>query len=172
MIWLQTPPWGRWLLATLIVVLAVWFELRPEPTVAHPFAIVDITRGETIGAANTRARQVPVGLLPDVPENAIASRDIPAGAPILAADTTTTPSMVPRGWWTVRLDVPEGARVGDRVLVVVVDTGLVAEGVVATVPGSDPFAAGTGGVAVAPDHAGAVAVAAVDGRVAVMVSTG
>ena len=171
MIWLQTPPWGRWLLAALIVVVAVWFELRPESTVTHPFAAEDIARGDSIGAPNTKPREVPIGLLPDVPDGVVASRDIPAGAPILTADTTEAGSVVPPGWWMVSIDVPEGSRVGDRVLVVVIDTGLVVEGVVVSVPGSDPFSAATGGVAVPTDHAGTVAVAAVDGRVAVMVST-
>jgi hypothetical protein len=172
MIWLQTPPWGRWLLATLIVMVAAWFELRPAPTVDHPFAAEDIARGEPIGAANTRPRSVPAGILQPVPSGAIASRDIAAGAPILATDTTGTANVIPRGWWAISLEVPEIARVGDRVLVVVIDGGLVIEGVISSARGSDPFTTGTGAVAVPAAHAAAVAVASVEGRVAVMVSTG
>lgn len=172
MIWLQTPPWGRWLLATAILLVGAWVELRPEPTVPHPFATEDIARGELIGAANSRQRPVPVGMLDPVPRGAVAARDINAGAPILPADTDPAVGAVPAGWWTVSLPVPGGSRVGDRVLVVVIETGRAVEGVVTAVADSDPFTGGSGGVAVPADHAGAVAKAALDGRLAVMVSTG
>jgi hypothetical protein len=172
MIWLQTPPWGRWLLASGIVALAIWFELRPEPTVPHPFAIEDIARGELISSTNTRQVEVPEGMLGPVPPGSAASRDIPAGTPVLPADTDITAGVVPRGWWTIGVSIPEGSKVGDRVLVVAVDSGGAVEGVVSAVTGSDPFAAGVGSVAVPPDQAGAVAAAALDGRLVVMVSTG
>ena len=63
MLWLQTPQWGRWLIASLLVTLALWIELRPEPTVDHPFAIIQILAGDEIGVANTEMRPVPRGLL-------------------------------------------------------------------------------------------------------------
>ncbi len=172
MIWLQSPPWARWMVAGAIGLLALWIELAPKPTVDHPFAVVDIARGEVIGPVNTRMRPVPAGLMTPVSQGAIAARGIPAGSPILEADSSPETALVPAGLWAVKVEVPEGSQVGDRVLLLVPDTGLVVEGVVSSLAGSDPFSIGSGAVAVGPDHAGAVGAAAADGRLVVLVSTG
>lgn len=172
MFWLQSPPWGRWLLAGLIAVVAVWVELRPTPMTDHPFATVHIARGETISAANTEFRPVPRGIFEPIPDLATARRDIPIGAPVLSHDIGEDSDGLPEGWWIVSLDVPPSARAGDPVRVVIVDTGVVVDGYVASIGDPDPFAVGGGAIAMPGEHASAVAAAAVNGRVVVLVSTG
>jgi flagella basal body P-ring formation protein FlgA len=168
MIWLQTPPWGRRLLAAAIVSLALWIELRPEPTVEHPFATETITRGTEIGSANTEMRQVSAGLLQPVRWGAVAIRDVGAGDPVLHTDVGS--EEIPVDWWAVSLEVPQTARSGDLVRVVNLDTGQVADGIVVAGPDSDPLGGGLGSVALPGEAAAAIAIASMDGRVAVMVS--
>jgi len=172
MFWLQSPPWGRWILAALIAVFALWMEMRPAATVDHPFVTQHIARGDTISPANTETRPVPLGLFDPIPKGATARSEIPVGAPVLIRDIGETSDGIPDGWWIVTLDVPPSARSGDRVRVVVVDSGQVIEGFVATVGNPDPFVMGGGSVAIPGEDAAAVAAASMNGRVVVLVSTG
>lgn len=172
MIWLSSPPWARWILVGLVFVAVIFAEFRPPSTAGHPFATRTIASGEVVSAANTQIRQVPVGLLDAIPEGSVTSRTVEAGAPLTPADVAAGTRDVPEGWWVITLDVPVGARVGDRVRVVVVDTGLVVDGFVAASADPDPFANRGGGVAIPGDHAALVAGAAANGRVVVLVSTG
>ncbi len=66
MVWLQTPPWGRWLLSALIAAVAIWVEMGPEPSVSHPFAVADIAAGSVVDASNTEERTLAAGLLEPV----------------------------------------------------------------------------------------------------------
>jgi hypothetical protein len=172
MIWLQTPPWGRWILAALVAVIAVWLELRPQTMVDHPFAAAPIPSGESIGDANTEMRKVPAGLFEPVEMGETVARDVPEGAPVLAIDLVGIAAhATPKGWWVVAIPVPTGARPGDEVKVVVVDTGREVDGVVTAGAPSDPLGSGQGAVALPPEGAAEVATAAFDGRVAVLVAT-
>lgn len=171
MLWLQTPPWGRWALAAAIVLFVIWTEVRPDPNIDHPFASRHITSGEAITGVNTSTRPVPRGLFEPIPDEATARRDIPMGAPVLSQDLGGTADAVPEGWWIVTLEVPAHAASGSRVRVVVVDTGLAVDGFVTSVSESSGFGGSNGGVAIPGEHATAVAAAAVNGRVAVLVST-
>lgn len=172
MLWLQSPPWGRWLAAGCIVVLALWVELRPDPLGDHPFAANPIAAGETIDESNTDVRRVPVGLLDPVALGATASRAVAEGSPILPADLSERLSLVPSGWWIVSTDVPLSAAVGDPVRLVMLEAGTTVEGVVASASVDDTFGVVSGGVAVPEEVAAEVATAAANGRLAVLVSTG
>ena len=85
MLWLQTPPWGRWIAAGLVVLGAVWVELRPDPSVEHPFATEAIVAGTEIGDWNTKPQRVPAGMLEPVTVGGVALTDIAPGDPILAS---------------------------------------------------------------------------------------
>ena len=171
MLWLQTPPWGRWLIASLLATLALWIELRPEPMVDHPFAIVEILPGDDIGVANTEMRPIPRSMLDSV-GTGVSSGAIAPGDPVLASDVVESRSYIPSGWWIVGADVPANTNPGDRVRVVLLTTGEIVDGVVTSAFDDDPFSATSGAVAVEPDRAGEVAIAAADGEIAVLVSTG
>jgi hypothetical protein len=170
-LWLDKPPWGRWLTAAILVLLAVWFEARPDRTVPHPFASADIGVGESLDATNTIMRDVPEGLLPPVAGSGVARRPVRAGDPLSPADVTD-PKTSPLGWWSFPVELPSGARNGDRVLIVLLDTLETIEGVVSAGPSSDPFGSGRGSVAVPSERAAVAATAAVEGRIAILVSDG
>ena len=172
MLWLQPRPWGRWIAVGLIASIAVWVEFRPDPMVDHQFATEDIRAGDLISASNTETRRVPAGLLDPPGPGDIALRGIAIGSPILAADAGEVGSVVPEGWWILAIEVAPSARPGNPVKLVLLDTGVVVDGVVATPSSDDPFGVVTGGVAVSAAVAGEVAVAAANGRIAILISTG
>ncbi len=171
MLWLETPPWGRWIAATLIVVGAIWVEVRPEPSVPHPFATVDIAVGEEVGDWNTELRDVPSELMDEAPRSGFATVDIAQGEPILASHLGDRGRGVPRGWWQFDTMVPQQAVPGEEARVVLLDTGVTVAAVIAQVAGDDPLGSGMGSVAVAPEHAAEVAAAAAAGRTAILVVT-
>jgi len=172
MLWLQTPPWGRWAAALALLAAASWVELRPDPLVDHPFAAVPIAAGDEVNEANTEMRRVPAGLLDAVSLGATAVRSVEEGSPVLDEDTGAPGSQVPAGWWVVSADIPSWAMVGDEVRLVMLGSGAVAEGIVASRPSDDLLESGKGGVAVPPESADEAAAAAAEGRLAVLVSTG
>ena len=171
MIWLERPPWKRWLLATVLALISIWVEVRPDPTVDHPFASTDLEAGDTIGAHNTEMRSVPSGLFRALSGNVAADR-ISEGDPVLATAVAAQSSSVPTGWWVISAELPVTARRGDEVQVVVLDSGQVISGVVAESDDSDPFSDSTGSIAVDPTAAADVARAVASGRVSVMLSSG
>ena len=172
MLWLQSSPFGRWVAAGLLVAVALWVEFRPDPIVDHPFAIEAIAVGEELTSLNTETRRIPSGLLDLIRPDAVATQTIESGEPILASHVGDGDSTIPAGWWVVAADVPAIARAGDQVKIVLLDSGKVVEGVIASSVSDDPFAAASGGIAVAPASASEVAMAAADSRIAVLVSTG
>lgn len=172
MLWLQPIPWARWAAATAIAAIALWVEVAPDPSTEHPFAIVDIAQGDDLTAANVELRRVPAGLLAPVGSGSVATRDIPAGSPLGPGDTASPNAIVPGGWWVVATDLPPQASRGDRVRIVLLDSGETVDGVVASTQSADPFSAGEGAVAIPPDLAPEVARAVSEGRMVVLVGTG
>lgn len=172
MYWLQTPPWGRWALSFLLVAAALWMEFGPDSSVEHPFATNSIAVGESISPANTSLHRVPEGLLEPLDGLEVAVKTIAPGAPVLRSDLGEPGTALPRGWWVVSADVPPHASAGDKVRLVLLDTGLVVDGVVAAANPEDPFTTTNGALAVAPENASVVAVAAAGDRLAVLISTG
>lgn len=172
MLWFEPLPWGRWALVLLIAAVAAYVEFGPDPSVDHPFATVTIEPGDVIDDLNTEMRSIPQGLLEAADLGSVATRKIDAGEPVLAGDAGVAGSTVPPGWWVVGVTLPDGATPGDRVRLVLLDTGKEVEGVVAHPGSDDPFAAADGGVAVPSEASADVALAAANARLAVLVSTG
>jgi hypothetical protein len=140
--------------------------------VDHPFAVVEIAPGEAFGPHNTATKRVPAGLFEQPSEGDVALRRIPEGSPIVSSAFGTADAAIPEGHWVVGVEVPPGAGVGDRVRVVLLDSGAAVDGIVTSVASDDPLMALQGGVAVEAEQAPDVAVAAANGRVSVLVSTG
>lgn len=172
MLWLEPLPWGRWLLVGLIAAAALYLEFRPDPTVELLFATRDIQPGETVDETNTETRPVPTGLFEGAGHGDVAGRPVSIGDPVLASGISATDQMVPTGWWVVAVTLPDGARAGDAVRLVLLDVGKEVEGVVAHPGSDDPFAAADGGVAVPAESSAEVALATANGRLAVLISTG
>lgn len=171
MLWLQRTPLLKLVAVGLVVSIALWLEVRPDPMVDYPFATAAIAPGDPIDAGNTEMRRVPDGLLEGPTPGDVALTAIPAGTPVLGSDTASADRVTPDGWWALSVDVPLGAAVGDLVRVVLLDTGSVVDGMVSSVSSADPFGEETGAIAVAGDDSAEVAVAAANGRLAVLVST-
>jgi hypothetical protein len=172
MLWFQPMPWGRWALVILVALVAAYVEFRPDPTVAAPFATITISPGDVVDETNTEMRHVPAGLLDSAQRGDIATRSILPASPVMATDVGEQGRTVPVGWWVVGVTLPDGADVGEDVRLVVLDSGTEVSGVVAHPGSDDPFAAADGGVAVPPESASEVAVAAANGRLAVLISSG
>jgi hypothetical protein len=172
MYWLQSPPWGKWLLAVLLVAVGAWTEFRPDHTVEHPFAAERIERGEPIGPHNTEMRTIQSGLLEPVEAIGSATRTIETGTPLMADALGDPATFVPDEWLIVDVPMPTHVRFGNRVQLVLVETGEVVDGIVVKAPGGDAFGSTNGGIAVPPGSAPAAAMAALVGQVAVLISPG
>jgi hypothetical protein len=170
-IWLHTPPWGRWSLAILIAATAVWIEVRPPASVEHPFAVGDIQSGEIVDVGNTRMRPVPIGLLARVDLGQVAATPIRDGDPILETDLEAEGSTIPSGWYRIEMVVPGDARPGDRARIIALDSGVVADGVVTGIPEPDLLGSNLGTVAIDPASATEIAAAVAEGRAAILIAT-
>jgi len=169
-IWLQSPPLARWAVALLIASVALWVEFRPEPTTNHPFAIVDIPAGMVVDESNTEIRQVPLGTFTPVELEQVAIDSILSGDPILASNIGASGQAIPSGWWSLEMPLPHGAGRGDSARIVLLDTEVVASGVVVEDADEDPLGSGLGLVAVESGLAAEVARAAGEGRAVVMIA--
>lgn len=172
MLWLEPMPWGRWALVILIAATAVFIELRPDPSVEAPFAVTTISPGDVVDQSNTQMKKVPAGLMETAQLGDVATQPIHDGSPVMESAVGEPGHTVPPGWWVVGVTLPDGANVGDDVRLILLDSGDEVPGVVAHPGADDPFAAADGGVAVPPDSSSDVALAAANGRLAVLISTG
>ncbi|RPI20680.1 MAG: hypothetical protein EHM57_07605, partial [Actinobacteria bacterium] len=134
------------------------------------FAAADIAPGQAISDDLLEWRHVPLGLLvrPDL-EAPVAKADIAAGDPVTAA-MVSGDAMVPAGWWAVPIALPGGAVPGTAVRLVVAEPQLTVDGVVVASGERDLLSpADAGLVAVPGEVAPAVARAAAEGAVTVLV---
>jgi hypothetical protein len=159
------------LAAILIVAGALWSELS-DATEEHPFAVTAIAPGDELSSDNTEMRTVPAGLFDPKPHGPYATRAYAPGDPIIASGTSTEPTVSRSDWWALEIGLPGGARVGDEVQIVLLDTGEVVDGIVHATRDEDPLGSGTGSVAVPPGSSASVAAAASAGRAVVLVSAG
>lgn len=170
MLALSQPPYLRWALAVLIVVLALVWDLSGRSTERAPFAASDIRRGTTIEPGAVVWKDVPVGLF-DVapPEGHTAAVSIATGDPITGA-MTVTGVMVPDGWWTVPVGTPMAVTPGSPVRVVLPD-GQATDGVVVEPSTEDAFGIQSAGlVAVPPHYADVAGLAAAANQLVVLYS--
>ena len=174
MYWLRRPPYLRYLAAALILAGAAWLEFRQPALVLHPSATEPVPVGVSIEEASIEWREIPTGLLPPVSGQGVTRRRVPSGHPLLPADIDSATQLVPDGWWALEVQLTDRAQVGQQVqLVVMTPAGTSAvPGVVleASDRGSGlDFGESLGLVAVPPEEAVSVAVASVEGRLAVLV---
>lgn len=174
MLWIARPPYIRWTLIGLLVLVSLWLEIRPSSTVSHPFLTRDLIRGETVEDA-LEWRDIAPDVLEPVPGAGFANRRLTAGQPLLPGDTTDVAMTVPPGWWLVEVDVPAEAAAGSEVQLVILPAaghrplapigGLVTGVRAADFEGDSLI----GSVALPPDRAATAAVAIAEKRVSVLV---
>ncbi|MDH5422237.1 MAG: SAF domain-containing protein [Acidimicrobiia bacterium] len=173
MYWFARPPWIRWTLSTCLLVAAFALEIRGPATADHWFATTDIPAGTPLTPDQFRTVQVPTGLFPSIEPHGFARTEIYSGDPLLDGDVTDQSVRAPDDWWVIELPVPARLRVGQTVLLVVLDadTATTVGGLaVAVDPTRDPFGgtSAIGSIAVPSDAAAVVAAAAATGNVTVL----
>ena len=173
MYWLARPSYWRWAAAILLVGTSLYFEIRPTPTVEHPFAGTDLAAGTDIAQADVVWRSIPIGVLPEITLEGFLLVDLEEGQPLVPAMLDLAPA-APPGWWALSVPVPHGSLPGSE-LRLVVDV----RGQPRVVPGLliRPFAEATlegttALVAIPEEEAGAVAAALADGALSVLVGPG
>lgn len=168
MLWLTRPAIVRPLVAIMLVAAGVAVELRPRPTVLHPFAIEDLPAGSTIDDRSVTYRQIPDGMLMPVRLPIVADRAVRLGEPILEPGTIPT---APPDWWALDLPAPEAAGIGSPVRLVLTRSDTDPIGVTGLVIGrsDDGYGRPTALIAVPETWADLVGAAAEEDRVTVMV---
>lgn len=120
MYWFRRPPYFRWASAVGLVLFALWMDLKGPPVELHPFAIDTIEVGDLIDQSRLEYREVPEGMLPDVPVRGFAAVSIAPGEPLTAAATTDrTP--LPDGWWAIEIQTPAGVIPGTELRLIIDD---------------------------------------------------
>lgn len=167
------PPYIRWILVGLLVVVSLWLEIRPVQTVRHPYLTRDLVAGEPVAGA-LEWREIAGGVLEPVSGTGFAGRSLVAGQPLLRGDTVATAKLIPPGWWVLDLPVPSEAVSGTRIQLVVLPDGdrqpvPPIGGIVTDVRSPEYGGDETiGSVAFPPDRAATAAVAIAGDNVAVL----
>ncbi len=172
MFWFSRPAYIRWALAALILVAAAVIDLAGRARVPYPFLTSAVPTGAVVTPSDVTWRDIPAGLLPPAPAvEGAAAVDLSPGDPLLAASLTTSGD-IPPGWWSVPVELPDTVGPGTAVRLVAVDPAVDTEGIVAHPATTGTFAmASPGLVAVPPETAGSVAVAAANGTLLVLIGT-
>jgi hypothetical protein len=173
MYWLARPPYLRRAGAVLIVVIAVWFEIAPDPSVLHPFAESDMAAGTAVTPSDFEQRPVPPGVLPAVNPHGVLTVNIASGDPLVPAMVSRSP-VVPEGWWALDVPVPEGVGAGTevRLLVDLQQSARVVVGLIVRIQESESFEGNIALVAIPEADAAAAASAVAQGTAAVLVGSG
>ncbi len=178
MYWFSHPPYFRYAAALVLVIGALWVELRHTEFVAHPFADAPIAAGSPLDPSLFVTRPVPPGLLETVTVAGTARHAIAAGEPLTEGAIDPDGVSIPPGWWTVEVSLPTETEPGDEVRLVLgpVDVDgepTLIDGIAVRTPAptSDPFGfeARLGLVAIPDGQAAEVASAVGDRRITVLV---
>lgn len=177
--WFTRPPYWRYGAALLLVAFGLYAEFRPQRSVPHPFAVVDIDAGAILDDSQFEMRQITGDHLEPVTVAGWASHPIAAGDPLLPSAIDPEPARIPDGWWALQVSLPPAAEPGSAVRLVVRPTdpnqpATTVPGIViaASAGAVDPLGldAPTGLVAVPERDAARAATAVADRRITVLVS--
>jgi len=172
-LWLQNPPYLRWLAAVCLVLLAAWSEFTPPATESANYLAVDVAAGTALGPELIRERQIPVGTVETVDPGGVAVTDLSAGDPLVASMVTDV--AVPAGWMLIDAPVPAGTSPGTPARAVIRGDGsapLEVDALVVRAEADDPFETTSGVVAVPAEWMAVAATAAAEGRMVMGVAAG
>lgn len=114
------PPVFRYLAAGLLILLSMWWDLRPTPTDLRPFARQDIAAGAELSPELFELISVPHGLFPDTPISGTAAVGLREGDPFTSSAVSQI--RAPTGWWTVEMTIPDGTPPGTQIQVALLGT--------------------------------------------------
>lgn len=172
-LWLDRPPFLRWLAAVLLVIVAAWSELAPSPTTRSAFLVADVAAGTPLEDHHVELRSVPVGVVATVEPTGVAATDLRAGDPLVGSMVAEV--VVPPGWVVIETAVPAHASPGASATAIIVGEGSAPIELPAVVVGasrSDPFGEASGTLAVPGEWTGPAATAAAEGRLVIGVESG
>ncbi len=152
------------------MIAAFLWDVSERATEPFPFAAIELARGQTITGDDVEWRQVPVGslVLPNL-VGATAAVAIRSGDPITTSLLSAETSLGANSW-AVPVSLPVGATRGTSVKLVFAD-GSDVVGVVTEPATADPLGFdSTGLVAVTGEAANAVAIAAANGDLVVLIA--
>jgi hypothetical protein len=167
-LWLSRPPYARWIAAAIVIIAAVVWDISERATEPFPFAAEDLSRGQSISPDDVQWRQVPAGSL-SLPSltGVVATVGIVAGDPIVAS-LVSDPMFHSPNSWAVSVPLPVGASPGSEVSLVFADGTHVA-GTIIQPATEDTFGLTSDGLVTVEDgSASAVALAAANGDLVVM----
>lgn len=166
--WMAPLPVRRYLAAALLVAAALAWDLRPVPTVDHPFAAVPLAAGTEVTDQMVRWERVPVGMLPSVDLDGRVRAPVAVGEPLLPTHLDAAPP-IPDGWWSVPLDLPSSVVAGSGVRVAITSPGSEDASLIQGIVVRAGDASGRGGAVAVPEQdAGRVATASAGGRALVL----
>jgi hypothetical protein len=170
--WLARPPYARRVLTGLLVMFALWVQLRPDPRVAHPFFVRDLPAGHVLTDRDVTMREVPSGVLAPVEPEGTLAVPVRAGEPLIGA-VIGDHAAIPAGWWALDVPVPPGVTPGTPVRLVVdaMTAPRMVPGVVVEVKAGDTFNPSVALVAVPEAEAAVTAAAVATATVAVLVGS-
>ncbi len=173
MYWLSPPPYLRYAAAGLVVLVALWFDLRPNPSEPRWVAREEIPAGTPLDVDLFEEQSMPVGLLARVEPTGVAAIPIANDEPLLPGHVLAV--VPPDGWWVISLEIPTHLPTGAHLRVVVLSDDPTTEpvsipGMVIgpAVDGSMNFGDPVGSVAIPGDAVESVAAAATRGRIVVV----
>ena len=114
------PPLLRYIGAVLLILVSLWWDTRAAPTELRPFARVEIAAGTPLKPDLFEQVAVPVGLLPPVAIEGSAGSTLSKGDPLTVGAVTLVSA--PPGWWTVELELPQGASIGTEIQIALLGT--------------------------------------------------
>lgn len=173
MLWLERPPWIRWIAAGALLAVAAWSELSPPPTTNAVFLATDVSAGTPLAPDLVERRRVPVGTVDTVEPEGLAAVDLSTGDPLLASMVTRL--SIPDGWMKIEAPVPAGSAPGTPAILVIHGDGtppLEVEAMVVESERDDPFVNASGVVAIPAEWMAAAAAAVAEGRTVIGVSGG
>jgi hypothetical protein len=172
--WLQKPPYVRRIAAVLIVLAALAWELRPQPTELRPFLTRDVETGDPVTDDLLEWKEVPIGFFPELAEPVGSFvADFATGTPLVSGMYAPDPA-VPPGWWALEVPVPAGTSSGTEVRLVV-DVRLtprIIPGLVIRLLGEENIDGFTALVAVPEEEVGAAAAALAEGSLRALIGEG
>jgi len=169
-LWLERPPFARWIAAALLLAGATWSEFSPPSSARVTFLAEDVAAGTPLTAAMVDTRLVPTPGFSTVEPSGVAAADLIAGDPLTGPPIAET--VIPEGWLLIRPPhprLPVAVTKATGVILAGTEGGAPIEfpALVVEAGVTDAFTSESGSLAVPPEWLAQAAAAAGEGRLIV-----